>query len=164
MADGKDEKLELFDWELYGMLVRNRRKKMGYKDADLFSQTLYRRVRLQISRDAIYKIETAKQEPTTTQFMGINLALWGEVIPSEITSFCMIDQWKTMVDEPKHPYIPDEWVEENRLAATQKGACEGLTIPEGGLNCEDAMVIDKEIDSHLYKRYSTTAEDESMPF
>ncbi len=73
-----------FDWAMYGACVRCRRRAAGCRTAADFSAMLYRRTRLEVSKDALYRIEQGRQQPTSEQFMAINLALFGRLfIPVE---------------------------------------------------------------------------------
>lgn len=73
-----------FDWRAYGSTVRHARKAAGCRTAAEFSAMIYRRTRLEVSMDALYRIEQGRQQPTPEQFMAINLALFGRLfIPIE---------------------------------------------------------------------------------
>lgn len=74
----------MFDWKQYGRIVKNARKKAGYDTAEQFAKSLYRRTRIHVCREAMYKIEQGRQKPKVLQFQAINLALFGNPQPSEI--------------------------------------------------------------------------------
>jgi len=87
---------ELFDWSLYGAMVRHARTKLGYKNTNDLSETIFRRTRMQISKDVLYRIEQNRQEPTAMQFLAINLALFNKIWPegrSEMIA-CLSDEWR----------------------------------------------------------------------
>ena len=101
------ESCELFDWPLYGALVRHHRTKAGIKTAAAFSDAVYERTRAKVSRDSIYKIEQGRQVPDAMQFMAINLALFGEVWPVWPLRQCFAFD---AADEP-HGTLVDEYGE-----------------------------------------------------
>lgn len=88
-----DDDVEVFDWSLYSALIRKARKDMGFKTAEAFSATIYRRTRVKISRDSIYKIEQGKQTPDAMQFMAINMVLYNEPFPGRIVTSCLCPEW-----------------------------------------------------------------------
>lgn len=79
----QENQIEAFDWGLYAALVRKRRKDMGYKRAKDFAPIA------NMSRDTLYKIEQAKQVPSATVFMALNMALWGDLLPRMIADLCV---------------------------------------------------------------------------
>ena len=114
---------ELFDWVLYGTLIRYRRTKLGYKKAELFSQTLWRRTRVYLSRDMLYKIEQGRQIPNALQFMALNLALYGLMFPEDVLQQCMSPEFRTLATAyketatPENPWVPIKWARQNVLEA-----------------------------------------------
>lgn len=110
MADR--EPAVMFDWSLYGMLVRKHRAEKGYKKAEAFSETIWRRTRVDISRDTLYKIEQGRQVPNAEQFMAINMALFGAPINDDLLHLCMSAEWRSISNEEADP-IPHEWKLEN---------------------------------------------------
>lgn len=120
MNEGKG----VFDWALYGALIRHRRNELGIKKAADFSDAVYRRTRVRISRDSIYKIEQGRQVPDAVQFMAVNMALFGQAWPDWRISLeqCMSPEWKRYNEEEgTGPAIPDEWRVQN-LRADAAGA------------------------------------------
>ncbi|MEG1827730.1 MAG: hypothetical protein RRZ85_06235 [Gordonibacter sp.] len=124
----KDEAAPMFDWALYGMVVRKRRIELGYKKAEHFAASMWRRVRFAISRDSLYKIEQGKQVPTGTQVLAINMALYGQPFPAELFDICAMPAWKSMarnaraaIDESGADYdgcdipefVPELWRRQN---------------------------------------------------
>ena len=110
MADR--EPAAMFDWSLYGMLVRKHRAKKGYKKAEAFSETIWRRTRVDVSRDTLYKIEQGRQVPSAEQFMAINMALFGAPFNDDLLHLCMSAEWRSIFNEEVDP-IPHEWKLEN---------------------------------------------------
>lgn len=100
-----------FDWGKYGALVKGRRKCKA-STADEFARLIFLRTRTKISRDALYRIEQGKQVPNAAQFMAINLALFGEALPSGRTGLqpCFSDEW---FDYNKTGTVPRNWRKEN---------------------------------------------------
>ena len=106
------EQYETFNWPLYGMLIRARRIQLGYRKAEHFADSIYRRTRYAISRDSLYKIEQGRQVPDSMQFLAINLALYGELLPEELTRLCTGRNWADIAAH-EYPYVPYEWAAEN---------------------------------------------------
>lgn len=112
----EDESVSMFDWGLYGMLVRKKRIDLGYKKAEEFAASIWRRTRIHVSRDSLYKIEQGRQIPDGNQFMGINMALCGNPFYPEITGMCMSNEWKKIAPVAEghgELSIPDKWKTEN---------------------------------------------------
>lgn len=105
---------ELFDWELYGLLVRRARQNMGYKKAEEFAESIWRRTHARISRDTLYKIEQGRQVPDASQFMALNLAVSQSLFNPEVANMCVSRSWKSLSNGAD---IPDEWKKENSEAA-----------------------------------------------
>lgn len=91
---GLESEVEVFDWKLYGSLVRRVRMNLGYKKAEDFAASIWRRTRVKISRDTLYKIEQGRQVPDAAQFMAINLALSGTKFYPWITDLCTSPEWR----------------------------------------------------------------------
>lgn len=122
-----------FDWTFYGVLVRKSRMDMGYRKAGDFASTLYRRTRVSMSRDVLYKIEQGRQVPKAEEFMALNIALWGSPCPDAIFGVCASKEWRDIKDaygnwasgqsfpfsydaedSPANaPQLPDAWKKEN---------------------------------------------------
>lgn len=111
----KEEPLEAFDWGLYSALIRKDRKDLGYRTADAFSATVYRRTRIVISRDSVYKIEQGKQIPDALQFMAINISLYKEPLPSRVIELCYCPEWREIWQNGGE--IPISWKYGNFLDA-----------------------------------------------
>lgn len=112
-----EENVRPFDLVLYGAIVRSERGKAGCKTTADFSAMIYRRTRLEVSKDALYRIEQGRQQPTLEQFMAINLALFGELYPrlgSSVLDSCPSRKW---VEYDRNEEIPSEWKAENLRAA-----------------------------------------------
>ena len=110
------ENVKSFDWVLYGAIVRSERGKAGCKTTADFSAMLYRRTRLEVSKDALYRIEQGRQQPTTEQFMAINLALFGELYPrfgSSVLDSCPSRKW---AEYDRNEEVPRDWKAENLRA------------------------------------------------
>lgn len=115
----KSETSGMFDWSLYGLLVRKFRTDMGYKKAEDFAATIWRRTRVEVSRDSLYKIEQGRQVPSAEQFMAINIALGRAIDFTEITDICKSKEWKEII-EGRHDPIPITWKIENDMRALQE--------------------------------------------
>lgn len=137
MAD--KEPAAMFDWSLYGMLVRKHRVEKGYKKAEAFSETIWRRTRVDISRDTLYKIEQGRQIPNAEQFMAINMALFGAPINEELLQLCMSTEWRSISNEEVDT-IPDEWKLENTEILYEK-------LDNGTLLEIDVITASQECDS-----------------
>ena len=120
LLENRDDSFDAFDWSLYSALVRKDRKDKGFKTAEAFSATIYRRTRVNISRDSVYKIEQGKQTPDALQFMAINIALYNEPMPHRITSLCFCPEWDQMIGYEGS--FPVEWAHENFRAAAGEDA------------------------------------------
>lgn len=118
----------MFDWGLYGAVVRKRRIELGYKKAEHFAESVWRRVRFEISRDSLYKIEQGKQIPTGMQTLAINMALFGSPFPDELFEICASRGWKKIARNVHAAnaendgdyesvdmtlFVPDQWKREN---------------------------------------------------
>lgn len=110
-----------FDWTLYSALIRKDRKDRGYRTAASFSETIYRRTRVSISRDTIYKIEQGKQTPDALQFMAINISLYKTPLPKRVTDLCFSPEWRSIVTSPEAD-IPIEWKYDNFAEAAGENA------------------------------------------
>ncbi|MEA5020769.1 MAG: hypothetical protein VB027_10425 [Gordonibacter sp.] len=106
------ESNELFDWSLYGALIRHGRVKAGCRNTGEFSELIERRTRFRISKDVLYRIEQNRQEPTAMQFVSINLALFFEVWPDFHGSIapCLSKEWAEINSEYR---MPKSWLEED---------------------------------------------------
>ena len=82
------DKGKLFDWELYGVLVRLGRVKLGYRKADSFSKHIHARTGYDITHWSLYKIEQGSRIPGAEQFLAINMSIWGEMLPDEVVRKC----------------------------------------------------------------------------
>ncbi len=118
-----DEKRKVFDWGLYGALVRKARTDLGYRKAEDFADSIWRRTRVKVSRDTLYKIEQGRQVPDGNQFMAINMALSGTRFFPWITNLCTSMEWQSIEDQscgggqgevtPDKLYLPHDWKTEN---------------------------------------------------
>lgn len=107
-----EDKLPVFDWSMYGALVRNARMRLGYRRAEDFSKSIYRRTRGVVSRDTLYKIEQGRQKPDAEQFMALNMALSGNPFYPGITEKCMSPEWYGIMTNGSQ-HIPNDWKVEN---------------------------------------------------
>lgn len=112
----------LIDWSLYGALLRHQRTSViGFRKAEEFTDALWRRTRVFISRDVLYKIERGDRAPDTVEFMALNKAVYGSFFPEAIIKQCMCEEWKALSDDydPKEPCITEKWALENIDQAIQ---------------------------------------------
>ena len=124
------DEIGLFDWALYGMLCRKRRNDLGYKTAEAFAKSVWRRTRLQLTRDILYKIEQGRQTPDAMQFMALNISLWGQIMPYDVIQMCASKEFGQVVSaydfgvmnpqtyetehfSPETPWVPNKWAIEN---------------------------------------------------
>lgn len=105
------------DWALYGLLIRNRRIKAGYKKGEDFISAVYRRTRVKISLDSMYKIERGKQIPPADVFMSINLVLYGEISPDEVMKICFTPELQEYIFNHE---IPIQFKRENYNEAVKE--------------------------------------------
>ena len=90
----------LIDWSLYGALLRHQRTSViGFRKAEEFTDALWRRTRVFISRDVLYKIERGDRAPDTIEFMALNKAVYGSFFPEAIIKQCMCEEWKALSDD-----------------------------------------------------------------
>lgn len=99
----------LFDWHLFGAMLRNRRTRMGYKTAESFARTIYNRTRYTVTKEQMYKIESGRRMPNGSELVAIALAI-GKPHFMKILDACACDEWKA-VAELGTPFV--EWREEN---------------------------------------------------
>lgn len=71
----------MFDWSMYGLLARARGRYLGARTANERAKLVRSKTRCSISEFALYRIERGVQVPSAEQFMAINLALFGSVLP-----------------------------------------------------------------------------------
>lgn len=124
-----------FEWSRYGALVRNERTRLGYKTAEAFAETIWRRSRVSMSGVSVLRIEQGNQVPDAMQFMGINISLFGSPFPRELTDPGMSEEWSEITDaysarsdvSPISPYIPQKWRLENTEAA-QEAEADGYAV------------------------------------
>jgi hypothetical protein len=128
---------EVIDWSLYSVLVRNDRRAMGYKKAEEFSASIWRRTRVTVTQETLYKIEQARQVPDTKQFMAINIALYGSPLPERVMDTCVSKEWRQIAEAGGD--IPLEWKYENfRKAAGDRADDPTLTPEELAAQVNDA--------------------------
>jgi hypothetical protein len=126
-----------FDWSLYGVLIRNDRRAMGFERVQDFSASLWRRTHYKVTQETLYKVEQGRQVPGTMQFMAINIALYGEPLPSRVVEACMSPEWRRIAAAKGD--IPAEWKRQNfRDAAGDRAADPALTPQELGRQTGDA--------------------------
>lgn len=114
----KEPVAELFDWKLYGLLIRKARQDLGFTKAEEFAESILRRTHTRISRDTLYKIEQGRQVPDANQFMALNLAVGKSLFNPETSGMCVSQTWKSLSDGVG---IPDEWKKENSETAWRRG-------------------------------------------
>lgn len=125
------------DWSLYSVLVRSDRRAMGFKRAEDFSASIWRRTRVKITQETLYKVEQGRQVPDTMQFMAINVALYGEPFPARVLDTCLSQDWKDIAESKGD--IPLEWKYENfRDAAGERADDPSLTPEELAQETGDA--------------------------
>lgn len=136
------ERNEIFDWSLYGAMVRHERTKRGYKNTEALSDTVFRRTRIRISKDVLYRIEQNRQEPTAMQFLAINLALFNEIWPRYRAdmSACLSDEWR---EYNENEGMPEIWLKTNLAAAFDELGF----VSDDGLKCvfEQDLPDDEEV-------------------
>lgn len=144
MAKSVEQSEPQFDWELFGMIVRKTRQRMGYKKAEVFCESVYRRARVNISPVTYYRIERAEQEPTAVQLFGICMALFGEPFPQKVFNACASEEWRSI--ESSHLYadtqlftpgdyeIPQVWKYENYCTVVDRAGEDSLLKKNGNLS------------------------------
>ena len=71
---------ELFDKAAYGVRLRVKRKKHGYRRGKDFCSDVKKQTGLDIDTDVLYRIERGEQAPTVDQIFAFNFVLkYGEV-------------------------------------------------------------------------------------
>lgn len=116
------------DWALYGLLVRKHRIDSGFRKVEDFSRVIWRRTRFYLSRDTLYKIEQGRQIPDSSQFMALNLALFGNPFGGEDIWKCLPKEWRDITSVPAL-FVPDSWKEENSETVWREAT--------GKVDCED---------------------------
>lgn len=150
-----------FDWSIYGHIIRKRRVELGYRKAEDYAIVVRLRTNLNISRDILYKIEQGKQKPDADQFLALNIALFGKLLPEEVMKKCQSREWRQVTDsyetgvrqddwdgsglpvDVEHPFVPKEWAEENAQWLFNLGVDIDANVGRRGL-CEehDRMIQD----------------------
>lgn len=126
-----------FDWSIYSVLVRNDRRAMGFRRAEDFSASIWRRTHYNVSQETIYKVEQGRQVPDAMQFIAINLALYGEPYPQRVVENCVCPEWRQIA--AAHGDIPRAWKVENfRKDAGERADDPTLTPEELGREVGDA--------------------------
>lgn len=127
-AGTQPEAFKVIDWSLYSVLVRNDRRAMGFKKAEEFSATIWRRARVKVTQETLYKIEQARQIPDTKQFMAINIALYGSPLPQRVVDTCLSREWRQIAEAGGD--IPERWKIENFEEAAGDRADDPTLTPE----------------------------------
>lgn len=147
------EKNELFDWSLFGALIRHERTKAGCRNTGEFSELVERRTHFKISKDVLYRIEQNRQEPTAMQFVSINLALFREVWPDLFGDLnpCMSKEWREIDYEKR---MPIAWLKQdfNEYRKSDDGMHE--FISKDGKSCVDVselVGLDEDYMGNLFK-------------
>lgn len=134
----RDANFQPFDWLLYGMLIRKGRIDLGYRKAEEFAESIWRRTRVRISRDTLYKIEQGKQIPDALQFMAISLALNQALFDNRTIDLCLSPEWRGIVSSS----IPDAWKEENaEVVWQQKTGVGDLAAFHSELSDEELLAL-----------------------
>ena len=123
IIEKNEEKFEPVDFDLWALCIRKKRREKGFEKARDFVIYLQFQTRTKLNLQSYYKIEQGKQEPTLTQFMAINLVLFGDFQPSnEIMQLCISEKWKTVKDKINRQtdstfgherLVPEDWAVEN---------------------------------------------------
>lgn len=157
----------LFDYALYGLLVRKGRLDMGFKKAEEFSDAVWRRTHVMITKDMLYKIEQGRQVPDTTQFLALNLVLSGTPFNEAISSMCFSVECRQIIEAHS---IPDEWKAENtnRVWLDETGAGTAKEAPQEmpretwtkmlsstaqNMSHDDKALFDPEVDSEWHDSF-----------
>lgn len=74
-AKREESKMQAFDTQLFGLLLRRKRVNAGYSTAQAFSDNLELIWGVKIPRDTIYRIESGKVQPSIEQALAFSLAL-----------------------------------------------------------------------------------------
>lgn len=155
MNDEIDEEMP-FDWCLYGALVKNWRNRKGYKTAESFSETIWRRTRANVSRDSLYKIEKGKQVPDAVQFMAINMSLFGNPFPGKLVDACFSPEWMGII---KLGAIPRPWkIENTQIAEAEDPGLNSIDCVSGHPSLDEDRIPD---DIKLFTYYDPS---EELPF
>ena len=104
---------DLFDWAVFGALVRQHRKRMGYKTAEAFSESIYNRTRFSISAETLYKIEGGKQMPNGMQLLSLLIALGLEPFKSPAGRILTAASGKEWESVGTWNEVPEKWRREN---------------------------------------------------
>lgn len=141
---------QLFDWNLYGTLVRRERLNRGMKTPSELSREIQRCTRQQISKDVLYRIEQNRQDPTAQQFLAINLTLFGKLFPEQRAdiSACLCAEWRFYQNEEQPPL---HWRIENINAAYEQ--C-GFVSDEGD-KCVFDSDVPGDVNSNAYLDYES---------
>lgn len=138
----------LYDWDLFGALMKLERKKLFITSTAELSEEIYLNTRKRISKDTLYRIEQGKQVPNAEQFMAINLTLFGSLIPGEFSNMhtCLSEEWRECAGGGT---IPEQWRKENILEAYRKSGFvsdTGLRVVDAAGTCPrmDSLLVDED--------------------
>lgn len=132
--DMSDDIEPMFDWALYGALVRKERIRLGYRRAEDFAASIWRRTRVDVSRDTLYKVEQGRQVPDALQFMAINMALGFDPFFGRVVDMCISSEWR-IASEARD--IPEKWKVINFINAEAKGGARFESASDAAEACRD---------------------------
>lgn len=95
---------DLFDWTMFGSVIRITRRILGYRKASEFSDAIVDITGYSITADTLYKIESGKQAPSAMQLFAIMLALgvtadnFSSVVGDTMMA-CSRGEWKKIAKE-----------------------------------------------------------------
>ena len=98
------EASEVFDFALFGILIRKERKDQGISSVDEFVKSIEEKTGLSVPKEALTRIESGKQEPRLSQVIAISLTLYNRLplgfhtSPDPITLACC-KKWQEMEEE-----------------------------------------------------------------
>lgn len=78
------QKNKLISPEGFGAYLRYLRRSRGYTSPDMLIAALHEKTGYNMTKDALWRIERGRQEPTLTYLCALSLTLTGELLSHEI--------------------------------------------------------------------------------
>lgn len=100
------DKDSVIDRKLFGVQLREARKRAGYTSIDKLVEAIEEKIGYQTSKRHILRIENGEAEPNLSLLVSLSLVLYGDIFaPSmvKMIDFSRDAEWKTRRVEPLEP-------------------------------------------------------------
>ena len=91
------------DLAMLGARIRIARIDIGYRKASDFVERMKEKTDYVLSQDALYRIETGKQEPSLSLYCAINLTLGRPMLDDDLLRGSITYHWINLSQENKNP-------------------------------------------------------------